>query len=260
MSAPRQILAFLIPLFAAAAVHAATTVVVRPDSSGTANGDTFVTTGPSNNLTGNNYGGAGAISVSAAGLPAGEERSVIRFDVSTVKSSFDSTYGVGNWTLTGVQLELTATAPNNGVFNTSAAGSILVQWVPNDGWVEGGGTPASPSTVAGTLNWNGIAALATGAESEGTFSFLGGTTGTGDYALSASAGLLGDFMSGSQASFILSAADSTVSGVFNTRTFPTTGSRPALIVTAVQTVPEPARAGLMLAGTAGLRLRRRRSI
>ena len=30
--------------------------------------DTFVTTGPTGNLTGNNYGAAGALSVAAAGL------------------------------------------------------------------------------------------------------------------------------------------------------------------------------------------------
>ena len=44
--------------------------------------DAFVSTGPSGNLSGNNYGGGGAISVSAPGLPQGEFQSVLKFDSS----------------------------------------------------------------------------------------------------------------------------------------------------------------------------------
>ena len=252
-----QFCAVIGSLLSALALHGATTITVRPDGTGTSNGDTFVTTGPSNNLTANNYGGGGAVAVSAAGLPQGEEKSVFRFDVSSVKSSFDSTYGVGAWTVTGVQLELTAVTPNSSVFNSpNAAGSFLVQWVPTDSWVEGSGTPAVPS--ASGLNWTGMAALTSGAESEGSLSFSG-SLGTADYSLSPSSGLLGDISSGGQASFILSAADATMTAVFNSRSFPTSSSRPALIVTAsALSVPEPGRTLFLVLGLVAGLLRRRR--
>lgn len=248
----RQLCTFIALLFAVSAGHAATTIQ--------ASADTFVATGSgATDRTANNYGGAGAVAVAAASTGVGEERSVLRFDVSTAKASFDSTYGVGNWTITGVQLELTATGPNNPIFNqpSNIAGSILVQWVPTDSWTEGTGTPASATTNG--LVWTGIGALGTGAENEGTISFGGGNSGTADYTLAPGSGLTADLLSGGQITFILSAADGNVSAVFNSRTIGTVASRPGLILT-VAPVPEPGRVLLLLAGMAGMTLRRRRTV
>src|SRR5262245_56409379 len=62
--------------------------------------DAFVTTGPgSGTLSSNNYGGAGTLVVSAPGLPKGEFQSALQFDLSGAKTSFDSQFGVGQWTL-----------------------------------------------------------------------------------------------------------------------------------------------------------------
>ncbi len=235
-------------------LQAATTVTLRPDGTGTANGDALVTTGPSNNLTGNNYGGAGAITVSAPGMPQGEQRSILRFDISTATASFNSTYGVGGWTVTGAQLELTAAAPNNGIFNANAAGSFLIQWTPNDSWTEGTGNPNTPSGTG--VKWTDIATLATGAESEGTQNY-NGALGTVDYTLAPSAGLLSDITAGGPVSFILSTTDPAMSGLFDSRSFGTASARPALILTA-SAIPEPGRAALLWLAGLGVAWRRRK--
>ena len=69
--------------------------------------DAFVTTGPSGNLSGNNYGGAGALGVSAPGLPKGEFQSVLQFDLAGGRNSFDDQFGAGQWNVQSVSLQLT---------------------------------------------------------------------------------------------------------------------------------------------------------
>jgi len=70
-------------LLLAVPAHAAT-FALNPSA------DAFVTTGPSGNLTANNYGAAGGLSVAASGLAKGEFQSVLRFDLSGAKTAFDS--------------------------------------------------------------------------------------------------------------------------------------------------------------------------
>ncbi len=131
--------------------------------------DTF---GDSAGTTGN-FGGAGALGVTAA-LATGQFSSVMSFNVSSAITSFNTQYGAGNWTLSGVQLSLASRAPNNAIFNGGAsnaniAGSFDVSWIGNDGWTEGTGTPAG-SAVAG-LNWNTLGKYTSGAKSQGTFNY-----------------------------------------------------------------------------------------
>src|SRR5712671_3821304 len=114
--------------------------------------DAFVTTGPSANLSGNNYGGAGALSVAASGLSQGEFQSLLQFNLSGAKSSFDTQFGIGQWSIQSIALQLTATAPNNAIFNASAAGQFTVSWMQNDGWTEGSGTPMTPTTTGITFS------------------------------------------------------------------------------------------------------------
>src|ERR1051325_2699813 len=75
--------------------------------------DAFVTGGPSGNLSGNNYGGAGALGVASAGSAKGEFQSLLPFDLSGAKTSFDAQFSIGQWSLQSVTLQLTATGPNN---------------------------------------------------------------------------------------------------------------------------------------------------
>ena len=93
--------------------------------------DAFVTAGPTGNLSGNNYGAAGALSVAASGLAKGEFQSVLRFDLSGAKTSFNSQFGAGQWSIQSITLSLTATAPNNAIFNASAAGQTLIGSINN---------------------------------------------------------------------------------------------------------------------------------
>jgi len=136
--------------------------------------DAFVTTGPSGNLSGNNYGGAGALSVAAPGLSKGEFQSVLQFDLSGAVTSFNTQFGAGQWNIQSITLSLTATSPNNAIFNSSAAGQFGISWMQNDSWTEGTGTPAAPTTTG--ITYSSLPSYTgAGDESLGTFSFNGDT-------------------------------------------------------------------------------------
>src|SRR5215472_13578005 len=207
--------------------------------------DAFVTTGPTGNLSGNNYGGAGALSVAAPALANGEFQSVMRFDLSGAKASFDSQFGAGQWSIQSITLTLTASAPNNPIFNSSAAGNFGISWMQNDSWVEGSGTPMAPTTTGITFS-SLPSFLSAGDESLGTFSFPGGTNGVATYVLPLIAGFDADATAGNLVSFHLSAADSSVSYLFDSRSFNTASARPLLTVVAV---PEPTSLAVLVLGT-----------
>ena len=218
--------------------------------------DAFVTTGPTANFSGNNYGGAGALSVTAPGLASGEFQSVLRFDLSGARTSFNSQFGAGQWSIQSITLSLTATAPNNAIFNSSAAGQFGVSWMQNDSWTEGAGTPAAPTTTGITFSTL-PSFTGAGDEALGTFSFAGGTSGTAAYTLSLTSGFDADATAGNLVSFRLFAADSAVSYLFDSRSFGTTGFRPLLTIVAV---PEPGALSLLATGVAmllGAKCRRR---
>jgi len=216
--------------------------------------DAFVTTGPSGNLSANNYGGAGALSVAAPGLAQGEFQSVLQFGLSGAKSSFDAQFGAGQWSIQSVTLQLTATAPNNGIFNASGAGQFGISWMQNDGWTEGSGTPQSPTTTGVTFS---TLSSFTGPadESLGTFSFNGATSGSSTYSLSLTPSFVADVLAGNAASLRLFAADTGVSYLCDSRSFGTVGARPLLTLVAV---PEPGTGALLVLGAAlvGRRMRR----
>jgi hypothetical protein len=219
--------------------------------------DAFVTTGPSGNLSGNNYGGAGSISVSAPGLPQGELQSVLRFDLSAAAASFDAVFGAGQWSVSSVTLQLTATAANNAIFNTPAAGQLAISWLQNDSWTEGTGNPGAPGASGITFASLQNTFIGGGDQGLGGFAFSGATSGASNFALGLTSGLIGDVLGGSTLSLRLLAADSTVSGVFNSRSFGTAASRPQLAITAV---PEPDSWALIGLGLGSIALWRRSAL
>ncbi len=197
-------------------------------------------------LPSDNYGAGGALSIAAPGSPNGEFASVMRFDSSVAKTTFDANYGAGNWTIQSATLRLTAAAPGNPIFNASAAGQFNISWMQNDSWVEGTGTPGSPSATG--ITYNSLPSFLSGSDAAlGTFNFSGATSGMTTYTLNLSANFVNDLLAGNLASLRLFAADTTVSYLFNSRSFGTAANRPLLEITAV---PEPMTAFLLVSGLA----------
>jgi hypothetical protein len=210
--------------------------------------DAFGTTGPTGNLSANNYGGAGALAISAPGLSRGEFQSVLQFDLSAARASFDAQLGAGDWSIQSITLSLTAVPPNNQIFNPNAAGLFNVSWMQNNSWLEGTGTPAVPTTTGITFA-SLPSFLSAGDEALGTFSFAGGTNGTAGYSLNLTPGFSAEVLAGGLASFRLFAADSSVSYLFNSRSFGTASARPLLSIVAV---PEPGSICLLAMAAASL--------
>jgi len=209
--------------------------------------DALVTTGSAGNLSGNNYGGAGALSVAAPNLAQGEFQSVLQFGLAGAKSSFDAQFGAGQWTIQSVTLQLTAIPPNNGIFNAAAAGQFAISFMQNDGWTEGSGTPAAPTTIGITFstlsNFVGVAD-----ENLGTFGYNGVTSGNSTYSLGLTPAFTTDLLAGSAVSLRMFAVDTAVSYLSDSRSFGTGSARPLLTITAV---PEPASVALLLLGLGG---------
>jgi hypothetical protein len=207
----------------------------------------------------NNYGGAGAITVSAPGLPKGELQSLLQFNLAAAKTSFDARFGAGQWLLSSASLQLTAASPNNGIFNSPAAGQIAAAWQQNDAWTEGAGTPSGPTSSG--VTWNSLASLTlAGDQALGTFNYNGSTSGAVTMPLAISSGLAGDAAAGGLLSLRLFApsGETAVTGVFNSRSFTQALSRPMLALTAIA-VPEPASSACICAAIALSMAARRRA-
>jgi uncharacterized protein (TIGR03382 family) len=251
----------LLAAFIFAAPASAATFSLTPTA------DAFLTGGSNDPNAGSqtaNYGGAGALQVSAAGSTKGEIQSLLKFDLSAAKASFDATFGAGNWTVNSITLQLgtnfgvQGTQPNNPIFNSINGGLFKIDWMANDSWVEGTGTPASPTTNG--VTFSDLAGLI-GASDEtlGTFTYtpVGNTNPPtvpeASYALSLAPSFLADVTGGSIVSLRAYAGDAGVSYLFNSRSF--SGNQPTLVIDAV---PEPGAGTLLAMGTLAWLVRRRR--
>lgn len=189
-------------------------------------------------------------------------QTLLKFQLLGAKNQFDTQFGTGNWTITGISLRLAGNfatqggTPNNLIFPTINAGAFGVSWLGNDLWTEGTGSPSSP-TVDG-VTYNQLSLLTgVGDESLGLFNYIPpGNNVSTTWVLSTPSGFLADIGSGGDASLLLFATDSSVSYLFNSRTYGTAGNRPLLTITAI---PEPGTFALVLGGTlaAGCLLGRR---
>jgi hypothetical protein len=199
--------------------------------------DAFVATGPAGNLSNNNYGGGGALTVAASGLPNGEFQSVIKFDLSGARSTLDAQYGTGQWSIESVSLQLSSAPHNNAIFNDVAAGLFSVSLMQNNSWMEGSGNASNPANNGITFHTLQSTFInSTSDETLGTFSFHGGTSGANSYSLDLSSQLAAGILTGGDVSLRLFAADNNVSYLFSSRAATAASNQPQLIVTAV---PEP---------------------
>jgi hypothetical protein len=196
-----------------------------------------------------NYGGGGALSVSGTNATVnnptnGAFDSFISFNTAAMVSNFNSTFGGGNWTVTGASLALTQNpVPGNPVFN-SGNGNFQIRWLANDTWTEGSGNPNAPTTNGITyaqennyLNSNRDLNL-------GVFDFTGASPISCPLALPAT--FVTNMQAGGEVGFFLTAVDPSIGFVFYSRSFAGNPSvLPKLIVTAAA---QPVISGIQTSG------------
>lgn len=210
--------------------------------------DAFLATGSANNpegadLTGLNFGGAGTLAISPASSFKGEFQSVIKFNLSNSVALFNASYGVSNWSILGISLQLTSNygvagvQPNNPIFNTINGGDFVIEWLSNNDWVEGTGNPRLPTTDG--VTYNSIPSLETGlhvALCTNTYSPPGNNV-TVTWSLPLDTNLVADAASGGDVSFLFHAADDQVNYLFNSYNYGR-GNEPLILVTAAS-IPAP---------------------
>ena len=188
--------------------------------------DAFLATGSSNNpdgtdLTGLNFGAAGTLVVASAASGKGEFQSVLKFNLSNSVALFDTNYGAGNWKITGLSLTLTSNygtggvQPNNGIFPRISGGQFVIEWLADDDWVEGAGTPNLPTTDG--LTHDSLPDLLSGA-SEILCTNLYTPPGNNvpvTYALPLATILVADVSAGGDVTFLFCAADDQIDYLFN---------------------------------------------
>jgi hypothetical protein len=209
-----------------------------------ATADAFLTTGPSGNLSADNFGGEGSLAVAAGGLPGGQFQTLLRFDLSGARAALDAQAGVGQWNIFDVVLALSATPPGNGIFNPTAAGLINVSLMQNNTWVEGTGTAAAPATSG--VSFNGLPGITSPADQAlGVFHVGSATSGDSLFTLALTPGLVNGILSGGDIDLRLSAADNAVAYLFKSRS--DANLYPLL---RIDVVPEPGGAFLGALGVA----------
>jgi len=226
--------------------------------------DAFVTAGSADPNAGSptaNYGAAGGDDDCRD--ERGEGRDAERDEVQPRgrENELRRSLRAGQWAVDGITLQLGANAgvqgaqPMNLIFNTINTGLFKVDWMANDSWAEGTGTPQLPTTDGVTFSTLG--SFLSGADKTlGTFTYTpAGNNTVANYTLALDVTFTADVAAGGNVSLRGYAGDATVGYLANTRLF--ASGKPTLTVSA-SPVPEPC-AGVLLAGAAllGLAWRRR---
>jgi len=210
-----------------------------------------------------NFGGAGTLAIASASSPKGELDSVIKFNLASTVSSFNTTYGVGGWHITGLTLRLSSNFgtvganPPGAFFTTITNGLFGVDWLANDSWMEGNGNGngAAGFPTNNLVSFDSIPNLfSLGSSQVGTFEYAPPGTGVyTNFSLTLDSSLVADAMTGGDVSLYFYAGDNQISYLFNSRTF--ASGNPQFIVSAV---PEPTVVSLVVVAAGGLLLRRKK--
>jgi hypothetical protein len=191
---------------------------------------------------GNNYGAAGALSVSGSGAMNGSGQqngmfdSLIRFPMSNVVAAVAGAFGTNGWVVTGAALSLNEmAAPNNPIFDRGV-GAFEIRWIASNTWVEGTGTPNSPTNDG--VAYQDLSSLLNPAWDEPLGSFTNsGLDGTVSFPLPLAGGLVSNVVAGADVNLYLTAASELVGFTFNSRNFAGTNSWPVLTIIATAKPP-----------------------
>jgi hypothetical protein len=208
----------------------------------TSTADAFLATGsPSNpagtNLTSLNFGAAGALVIASATSVKGEFQSVLKFDLSGASNLFNTTYGTNNWMVGGFSLQLTSnngiagTNADNPIFPTVNGGQFVIEWLSNNNWVEGDGTPKLPDTNG--VTYDSLPDLLSGAHEilcTNTYTPPGNNVPV-IYDLPLDTNLVAAVSQGGEVTFLFYAADDQIGYLFNSHEFGGS-NKPLLHVTA----------------------------
>jgi hypothetical protein len=204
--------------------------------------DAFLCTGSTNyendaDLTGLNFGAAGTLAVAPASAAKGEFQSVIKFDLAGAVAQFNSAYGSNHWSITGIALKLTSNygtggvQPNNPIFNVVSGGQFVIEWLSDDDWIEGTGTPSLPTTDG--VCYDSLPALVTPPREilcTNTYSPPGDNIPVA-WPLPPATDLVADICGGGDVTFLFYAADNQVGYLFNSYKYGR-GNEPCLNVVA----------------------------
>jgi hypothetical protein len=216
-----------------------------------------------------NYGAAGTLAIAPASSAKGEFDSAVLFNTASAVSQFNTTYGAGNWTITGLTLSLSSNygiqgeQPGNALFNSINAGSFGIDWLANNTWTEGTGsgtgTPGYPNNSA--VTFDSISLLqSSGYDSLGTYTYTPPGNNNNvylNYSLSLDPNLVANAAAGANVSLYFYAADNQVSCLFNSRSY--SAGHPELTFT-VEPAPEPATAALLATSLGGFLVLRWRTM
>jgi hypothetical protein len=204
--------------------------------------DTFLATGsPGNpagtNLTGQNFGAAGVLFVAPPTSVKGEFQSVARFDLSAASNAFNAAYGSNNWSVTGISLTLAGNyggageQPMNMMFPPISGGNFVIEWLSNNNWAEGTGTPIM--TTSDGVTYDSLPTLLSGTDvilSTNTYTPPGDNVPV-TYPLPLDTNVVAEITSGDECTFRFYAADDQIGYLFNSYNYGR-GNQPLMNVTA----------------------------
>jgi hypothetical protein len=190
-----------------------------------------------------NYGGAGAIAVSGPTAVNGSNQqngafdSLMRFPMSNVVASLDSTLATHDWLVLRATLKLTEMAtPPSPIFNRGV-GSFEIRWLASDSWIEGTGIPIAPTTNG--VAWNDIPSLLNPATDVSLGQFTNsGTDARLSFVLSLKEPFLSDIRAGGRVTFYFTAISPQMGFTADSRSFVLVNEFPMLEL-AVAVNPHP---------------------